>query len=164
MDLIERLLAHDDWGTRQLLEMSRDLTDEQLDQRFDIGHETVRHTFDHMIFNTAFWTGLMVGQSLAPREHYERVENSLAALEKRHERDWSAFAAVARQVRDEGRLDDTFVDHWGERPTLGGAVVHVVLHNAEHRTEIVHMLTRLGVEPGALEVDHLLWEHKTNTA
>ncbi|HUG14187.1 MAG TPA: DinB family protein [Thermomicrobiales bacterium] len=163
MDVIDRLLEHDDWGTKQLFELSRDLTDAQLDQPFDIGHQTLRQTFDHLIFNIAFWTGLMVGKPLEARQDYEQAERSMAQMTERYGRYWTAFATLARQVSDEHRLDDTFVDHWGERPTLGGAVVHVVLHNAEHRTELVHMLTRLGVSPEALEVDHLLWEHKTKS-
>jgi uncharacterized damage-inducible protein DinB len=161
MDPIERLLMHDDWGTKQLFDLSRDLTDAQLDQMFDIGHETLRKTFDHVIFNIAFWTGLMAGQPLDPRQYYEQAEHSMPALVERYERYWKAFASFSRQVRDEQRLDDTFVDHFGERPTLGGAIVHVILHNAEHRTEIVYILNRLGLPPEGLEVDHLLWEHKT---
>jgi len=51
MDLLDRLLGHDQWATDQLLELSRNLTDEQLDQSFDIGHRTLRATFEHMIFN-----------------------------------------------------------------------------------------------------------------
>ena len=54
MDLLDRLLGHDHWATTQLLELSRGLTDEQLDRDFDIGHRTVRETFDHLIYNIGF--------------------------------------------------------------------------------------------------------------
>ncbi len=37
MDLLDRLLAHDHWATARLLDLSRGLTDAQLDQPFDIG-------------------------------------------------------------------------------------------------------------------------------
>src|SRR5688572_16657515 len=49
MDLLDRLLGHDHWTTARLLELSRDLTDAHLDQPIDIGHQTLRETFDHMI-------------------------------------------------------------------------------------------------------------------
>ncbi|MBA2469663.1 MAG: DinB family protein, partial [Chloroflexia bacterium] len=69
MDVLDRLLGHDHWATVQLLELSRILTDEQLDQPFDIGHRTLRATFEHMIFNVEFWTGVMAGQPVdAPRD------------------------------------------------------------------------------------------------
>ena len=51
MDLLDRLLGHDAWTTRQLLLRCRDLTDEQLDREFDIGHRTVRATLLHVIRN-----------------------------------------------------------------------------------------------------------------
>jgi hypothetical protein len=41
MDILDRLLGHDAWTTRQLLLRCRDLTDAQLDREFDIGHRSV---------------------------------------------------------------------------------------------------------------------------
>ena len=155
MDLLDRLLEHDHWATTQLLHLSRDLTDAQLDQEFDIGHRSVRGTFEHMIVNIAFWTGLMTGLPVDE----ERDDRSLAALIDRHERSYATFATLARRLRDEQRLDDTFIDHYDARKSLGGTILHVVLHNAEHRTEAVHILTRLGV-PGPPEVDHGLWDYE----
>jgi carboxymethylenebutenolidase len=155
MDLLDRLLGHDRWATTQLLDLSRGLTDAQLDQPFDIGHRTLRATFDHMILNVDFWTAVMIGQPI----EYQREPSSVAALIADHERSEATFSAFARRVRDEQRLDDTFVDHYGAPMTFGGAILHVVLHNDEHRTEALHILQRLGVL-GELEVDHGLWDFK----
>jgi uncharacterized damage-inducible protein DinB len=155
MELLDRLLEHDRWATDQLLELSRDLTDAQLDQAFDIGHRTLRATFEHMIFNVAFWTGLMAGQPV-DAWHDDR---SLAALIDRHERSFATLATLARRVRDEQRLEDTFVDHFDTHMTFGGAIIHIVLHNAEHRSEALHILERLGV-PDLPEIDHGLWDFK----
>ena len=155
MDLLDRMLGHDHWATTQLLDLSRGLTDAQLDQPFDIGHRTLRATFDHMIFNVEFWTAVMAGQPVDA----QRDDRSLAALVDHHERSYAAFATFARRMRDEQRLDDTFVDHFGGPMTFGGTILHVVLHNAEHRTEALHILERLGV-PDLPEVDHGLWDFK----
>jgi uncharacterized damage-inducible protein DinB len=155
MDLLDRLLDHDQWGTTCLLDVSRGLTDAQLDQPFDIGHRTLRATFDHIILNVAFWTGLMTGQPIK----YERDASSVATLIEDHEHAYAAFATFARRLHDEQRLDDTFVDHFGGPMTFGGAVLHVVLHDAEHRSEALHILQRLGV-PDLPEVDHGLWDFK----
>jgi len=51
MDLLDRLLGHDAWTTRQLLLCCRGLTDAELDREFDIGHRTVRATLLHIIRN-----------------------------------------------------------------------------------------------------------------
>ena len=61
-------------------------------------------------------------------------------------------------MRDAGRLDETYEDHFGMPASVGGTVIHVTLHNEMHRSEVIHMLTRLGLDEPP-EVDHLLWEH-----
>lgn len=155
MDLLDRLLDHDQWATVQLLDVSRGLTDAQLDQPFDIGHRTLRATFGHMIFNVEFWTGLMVGQPVDERDG----DYALADLIDHHERFYPAFAARARRLRDEQRLDDTYIDHYGVPKTFGGTILMVVFHNTEHRTEAQHILARLGV-PDVPEVDPGLWEYR----
>jgi uncharacterized damage-inducible protein DinB len=155
MDLLDRLLKHDEWATAQLLELSRGLAETQLDHEFDIGHRSLRGTFEHMIVNVGFWTMLMTGQPVdgQPADH------SVAALSDWHERAYATFATLARQLRDEQRLDDTFIDHYDARKSFGGTILHVVLHNAEHRTEALHILTRLGL-PNVPEVDHGLWDYE----
>lgn len=155
MDLLDRLLEHDHWATAQLLDLSRGLTDGQLDQEFDIGHRTLRDTFEHVIFNIAFWTALMTEQPVPE----ERDDRSVTALIDRHERSYAAFASLARQFRDEQGLEDTYIDHYDARKSFGGTILHVVLHNAEHRTEALHILERLRV-PDLPEVDHGLWDYE----
>ena len=59
---------------------------------------------------------------------------------------------------DEGRMEETYTDHYDVLKSIGGTVLHVVLHNAEHRTEAVHILARLGVPD--VEVDHGLWDYE----
>lgn len=153
MELLDRLLEHDRWATRRLLELSRGLTEAQLDQEFDIGHRTLRVTFEHMIFNVEFWAGLLAGQ----RAEVQRGERSLAGLSARHAQAYADFARVARRVRDEGRLDEVFGEPFPEPLTYGGGILEIVLHDAEHRGEALHMLARLGVA-NLPELDHGRWD------
>ncbi len=153
MNLLDRLLDHDHWATTQLLDLSRGLTDEQIDQPFDIGHRTVRATFGHMIPNVEFWTSSMVKKPVPYEPAHASVDDMLA----RHERSYATFAGLARTLRDEQRFDDTFGDHFDEQMTFGGGVLHVILHNEDHRTEVLHIHQRLGV-PDLPEVDHGLWD------
>ncbi len=155
MDLLDRLLEHDRWATDQLLDLSRGLNDGQLDQEFDIGHRSLRATLEHMIFYVAFRTAYMTGQPVTD----QRDDHSLAQLIDRHERSYASFATLARRLRDEQRLEETFIDHYDARKSFGGTILHVVLHNAEHRTEALHILERLGV-PDLPEVDYGLWEYE----
>ena len=155
MDLIDRLLEHDQWATARLLELSRGLDDAQLDQEFDIGHRTLRETYAHMIYNVASWTGLMIGEP----EVALPASRSLPDLAGWDARAYATFADFARRIRDEGRFDDTFTDAFAGPMTFGGAILHVILHNEGHRNEAVHILTRLGVPGERLELDHALWDY-----
>jgi uncharacterized damage-inducible protein DinB len=156
MDLLDRMLEHDRWATSTMLDVSRDLSDEQLDRSYDIGLGSLRATFGHIIVNVDFWTRLMTGD---PIEYEELTRASIADLIQHHDRTYAAFAALARRLRDEQCLDDIFLDHYEVNKSFGGTILHVVLHNAEHRTEAVHILQRLGL-PNVPEVDHGLWDYE----
>ena len=161
MSLLDLLLDHDHWATRRLLDVSGGLTDAQLDQEFDIGHRTLRATFGHMIFNVPFWAAFLGGGQPADGGYSADAQpddRSPAALTDHHERSYAAFAAAARRLRDEQRLGDTFLDHYAVRKSFGGTILMVVEHNAEHRTEALHMLVRLGA-PDVPEVDLGVWEY-----
>jgi uncharacterized damage-inducible protein DinB len=154
MDLLDLLLDHDHWATARLLAVSGGLTAAQLDQEFDIGHRTLRATFAHMISNVPFWTAFLAGQPADAQGD----DRSLAALSDCHERSYAAFATVARRLRDEQRLDETYGDHYAVRKSCGGTILMVVEHDAEHRTEVLHILERLGV-PDLPEVDLGVWDY-----
>ncbi len=158
MDLLDRMLGHDRWATSQLLERCATLTDAQLDREFDVGHRTVRETLDHMIYVIDFWTGWMTGRPVDHDRTTQEYDRSVAALAERHERYQPAFAAVARQVRDEQRLDDTFLDYFKVRQSLGATIIQLLHHNAQHRGDLRHMLERLGVTE-LWDYDPQEWEH-----
>jgi uncharacterized damage-inducible protein DinB len=153
MDLLHRLLAHDRWATNVLFDTCEPLTDEQFGQAFDIGHESIHATFGHVIFNLEAWTSDM------RQEEIDRSDQdwSRANLRPRWERAFEAFATCSLQLDHDGKLDDTFTDSWGQPQTYGAAILHVVLHDDEHRQEILHILNRLGVDP-VPEIDHALWD------
>src|SRR5690606_31542500 len=131
MDLLDRFLGHDRWTTRRVLELSRGLSDEQLDQEFDIGHRTLRATFDHMIFNVGAWTAQMRGEPI----DRNRDSSSIGVLVERHERSYARFEETARQLIADGRLDETFRDHHDFPQSYGATIVNVIHHNAGHRSE-----------------------------
>ena len=156
MDLLGRLLGHDRWTTEHLLALSQDLSDAQLDRDFDIGHRTLRYTFDHMILTVEFWTGQMIGTPVPWEQTHASVDEMLA----RHARAYDQFASVARDLVASGRLDETFIDHYGYAQSFGATILHVVLHNAQHRSEVLHILQRLGMTD-LPEGDPQEWEHLT---
>jgi uncharacterized damage-inducible protein DinB len=154
MDLLDRLLGFDRWTTERLLELSRGLTDAQLDQEFEIGHRTLRATFDHINAMLDYWTTAMLDEPADPAAD----DHSLDALLARHRREYDRFAALARRLVNEDRLDDTYLDHYRYPQTYGATILHLPTHNTAHRSEILHMLDRLGVQD-LPEADPTEWEH-----
>lgn len=158
MDLLDRLLGHDAWTTRQLLQRCQDLSDGQLDREFDLGHRTVRATLAHLIRNVEIWSQLMAGQRVV-----ERSGVSVAELMTRFDRAAAELALLARQVAERGAWDERFLDTLDRPPrekTLGGGIAHVITHSMHHRAQLLFMLRRLGVE-GLPEGDVLTWEQQT---
>jgi uncharacterized damage-inducible protein DinB len=160
MDILDRLLGHDAWTTRQLLLRCRELSDEQLDQEFDIAHRSVRATLLHMIRNMEVWTDLIAEQPIRPNENGTQAGRSVDGLLRRFDAVAAELAAVSRRIADEGRLDDTFIDNLDDPPRrkpFGAAIVHIATHSMHHRAQLLYLLRRLGVQ-NLIEGDALSWE------
>lgn len=156
MDLLDRLIEHDDWTTRQVLARCEELSEAQLDQTFPYEHGSVRATLEHMIGNIEIWTELIGDRPLSDADR----GTSLAALEGRHADAFTAFGALARQVRDDGRLNGLWTDRLDNPPrqkTYAGAILHVILHDMHHRAQLLLMLDQLGLT-NLPEGDLLGWE------
>jgi uncharacterized damage-inducible protein DinB len=163
MDLLDRLLGHDRWTTTQLLERCRELRAEQLTQPFDLGHQTLEATFQHMIGNVRVWTDLMAERAMqhSPDEAATTADDLIVRWQAAYE----DFATLARTTADQGRWDATYIDVLDDPPrskTFGGTIAHVVTHNMQHRAEVIHILTRLRLE-NVLEGDVLSWEQQLHS-
>ncbi len=162
MDLLDRLLAHDAWTTRELLRRCADLTDEQLDADFDIGHRTLRRTLQHIVFNMDVWSGLIAGRIRA-REDVRRPPSTIDALVERLDRAAAVLAGVARDVAGRDGWDDTWLDVLDTPPvakTYGGAIAHVITHSVHHRAQVLWMLKQSGLR-NLPEGDVFSWERTT---
>lgn len=158
MDLLDRLLQHDQWTTHQLLLRCRELTPQQLHQYVDIGHETVWDTLDHMLGNIRVWTDLMREQPV--RLVSEHQATSIDDLIEQFDVAYTDFAAFAQTIVDQNQLDATYIDVLDKpsaRKTFGGTILHVITHNMHHRGEVLHLLKRLGLHD-LIEGDVLSWE------
>lgn len=155
MDLLDRLLGHDTWTTRQLLLACQALPDATLDQTFDIDQHSLRLTFEHIIENMETWTDL-----LCERPVQDRAGSAVPELLQRLSHISREFANVARSVAREQRYDACFVDTLDNPPrlkTFGGAIVHVLTHNMHHRAQIMYLMEKVGLKEH-IEGDALSWE------
>ncbi|QDT40026.1 DinB family protein [Gimesia alba] len=156
MDLLDRLLAHDAWTTRQLLEICATLPDEQLNHEFEIGHHTLRATLHHIIGNMEIWSALMAGDPIE-RQTYQAINGMrerLSVAEKR-------LQSIAVKVQATNGWDDIWIDHLDDPPrekTFGTALAHIVTHSMHHRAQVLYMLRLSGVQP-LPEGDVFSWEN-----
>ena len=155
MDLLDRLLAHDTWTTRQLLLACASLPDELLDREFDIDQRSLRRTFVHMIANTEVWTDLLCERPVQKRsgEAVPELLERLSVISRE-------LARVARRIVREHREDDCFLDSLDNPPqlkTFGGAIGHVINHDMHHRAQVMVLMEKVGLKDH-LEGDLLTWE------
>lgn len=155
MDLLDRLLRHDAWTTKQLLEICGTLSDEQLDQEFDIGHRTLRATFHHVISNMEIWSSLM-----AERQCPRLTERTISGMIGRLTSAASQLESIARKTADARAWDELWTDYLDDPPrkkSFGTAIAHIITHSMHHRAQILYMLRLSGVE-SLPEGDVFSWE------
>jgi uncharacterized damage-inducible protein DinB len=161
MDILDRLLGHDAWTTRQLLLRCRELTDAQLDRPFDIGDRSLRKTFQHIIGIMEVWTDLMAAR---PVRKASTQEGALSVDELLDRLSFAAkdLAEVSRRILNEGRLDQMLLDTREAPPVakpLGGSMIHVITHSMHHRAQALYLMEQLGLTD-LPEGDALDWEHQ----
>ena len=160
MNLHDRLLKHDAWTTRQLLLIAQRLSEEELDREFDIGHQSVRATFGHVIWNMEVWGDLMAGRSVDLQNDPRRQRRSMAEMIDRLDAAAANLEQLARGVADRNGWDERWTDPLdGKERTYGGSIAHVITHSMHHRAQLLYLLRLLGVE-NLPEGDVLSWEEQ----
>ncbi|MDN5795150.1 MAG: helix-turn-helix transcriptional regulator [Intrasporangium sp.] len=151
MDLIQRMVEHHIWLTRQLIECARELTDAQLDEPIVLSVEddpdpsTLRRIISRLVGQMQMWNA-----SMASEEYDFAVEHgeSLLSAQRRLDAAAPAFLENVRRAIENGELDDVFVDATCDPPftcTYGAMVAHVLTFAAHRRTLAVLALDKHGV-------------------
>jgi len=161
MDLLDRLLGHDSWTTRQLAVRCQQLNDAELDRAFDIGHRSIRATLRHIVVNMELWSLMMAGETpLAPDTAVGSL--SVGGWIDRLDVAAARLATVARKVADQDAWDHRWTDVLDDPPaskTYGGAIAHVITHSMHHRAQLLYMLRQSGLME-LPEGDVFSWEDR----
>lgn len=164
MDLTDRLIDHDLWLTRRLLDAAGVLTDAQLDAplpqpehpvAFEPPEKTLREVLIRMIFTKEVWVAAVQGRPLA-----DGSDESIARLRQRMEAVYGEFKALVQRVAAQQLWDAEFIDMLCEPPetfTYGGMIAHVITFSAYRRTAAIRALERFGVS-GLGYGDPIEWE------
>lgn len=154
MTVLDRLLAHDAWTTRQLLLRCRELTDDQWNRAL-LGGRSLHSTFEHLVECMELHMSALTQRASGPAAP---DDSSLDGLLARHTVVAKDLAEVAMRVEREGTADAMLtVPRNGDRRSNGSLIGHLITHSAHHRAQILLLLELLGVED-AIEGDVLGWE------
>jgi AraC family transcriptional regulator len=149
MDLLTRMVEHHIWLTGESLRCAERLTPEQLDEQIELNvdedEQTLRSLLSRLVGQMGMWNA-----ALANRDYDWSLEEheSLTSMRRRLAEEGPAYLSHVREVVEQGRLDDTFVDALCEPAevfTYGGMIAHVLTFAAHRRTLCVLALDRFGV-------------------
>lgn len=155
MNLLDRLLEHDAWTTKRMLDICATLTDAELDREYDIGHRTLRRTLDHIIHNMEIWSALMA-QQVFERSTDQTIPGMLHRLSTAELR----LKTVAHDVAASNAWDEWWYDPLDNPPQkkqFGTAIAHVITHSMHHRAQLLYLLRLCGVQD-LPEGDVFSWE------
>jgi uncharacterized damage-inducible protein DinB len=167
-DIAERLLGHNEWATRLVLEHCRPLSPEQFTRKLEIGPGSLHDTLLHTVGAMERWADRIGERELRPSiEDEDRTwtpDEIIARLAEAAD----DLGAVIRTVIEEDRVNEQMevrIRGYAEPFvfTRGTAFVHVMTHGVHHRAQTLNMMRQLGVDD-IPDVDAVDWELSTAAA
>jgi AraC-like DNA-binding protein len=151
MKLLTKMVEHHVWLVGEAVERAASLDPEQLDAPITLSVEgidrapTLRSLLSRLIGQMDMWNNVIASRPYDfSVEHGETIESMRARLAQAG----PAFLAEVREVVDEGRLDETFVDAHCEPAevfTYGGLIAHVLTFAAHRRLLVLGALESAGI-------------------
>jgi AraC family transcriptional regulator len=151
MNLLTKLVEHHRWLVGEMLTRAATLPGQRLDTPIELSVDgidrdpTLRSLLSRLVGQMDVWNARM-----AFRDYDWSVEQgeSVAHMRARLAEVGPAFLTQVREVCDQGRLEETFVDSLCEPPqvfTYGGMIAHVLTFAAHRRTLVVGALHDAGI-------------------
>lgn len=142
-----------------MLEVCRELSPAQFQQRFDMGPGSLHDTLSHVIGAMRRWADRLTQRAIRPAidnpprnvgmpsDYRVRTPDELIALLDDAAAELAQIAHDIQQPAGTGLASEvTFaLDNTTYRATRGAALVHVTTHGTHHRAQCLNMLRRIGV-------------------
>lgn len=151
MDLLVRMVEHHIWLVGEMVARAARLTDELLDTPIELSVDgidcqpTLRSLLSRLVGQMDMWNSAI---ALRPYDWSVEEHESIASMRARLATVGAAFLAQVREVCEQRRLDETFVDvlcEPAEVYTYGGMIAHVLTFAAHRRTLVAGSLHDAGI-------------------
>ena len=151
MDLVSKMVEHHVWLVGEMVDHGARLSDEQLDSPIEISVQgvddspTTRSLLSRLIGQMAMWNAAVAGH---PYDFAVEAREDLPSMRTRLATEGPAFHSVVREVVQQGRLDETFVDATCDPPEIfsyGGMIAHVLTFAAHRRTLVLGAFADAGI-------------------
>ena len=143
-DPVEILVSHNQWSTRQIFDACENLTQEQMEQPFDIGPGSLKKTLVHILGAMQGWGDMLAGREQRPRLEIENHSlMSMKSLLKQLSED------ILASTQNHSVNEAVTGERGGRSYTFkrGAVITHLMTHGMHHRAQCLNMLRHLGVDP-----------------
>ncbi len=148
-DTLTTLFSHHLWANLRLLDQCTLLNDEQLDASVVGTYGSIRSTLEHMVLaEQSYFSRISTGQRLRRAEDAPPL--TLAEMAESLRTTGSGLIAWAAKVQAGDAVE---IDWDGTSRAVPKAVLltQAINHATEHRSQIMTILTQLGIEPPELD-------------
>ena len=156
MGTLTTLFSHNLWANMQFLEVCAKLTDEQLDSTLDGTFGSIRNTWQHIArAEQAYFSRVSTGKL------FQWEGDGPITLDEIRESlhiSGEGFIKLAPEVKE----DETVEIDWDDEPRDVPKTIlltQAINHATEHRSQIMTILTQLGIQPPELSG----WEYFDET-
>ncbi|MEZ4860148.1 MAG: DinB family protein [Caldilineaceae bacterium] len=151
--ILETLFRHHLWSNLQLLELCKTLSEEQLQTSIVGVYGTLGDTLQHLVKSErSYFARISTGQPFRPPENEGPLTFEQMAVSLR--RTGEGLIEWAPKVQADERVEVQWDNNGIQGPVqVPKAVIltQVINHATEHRSQIMAMLTQLGIQPPDLD-------------
>ena len=152
------LYNHNLWANTKLLEQCAGLSDEQLDSTIIGTFGTIRDTVRHIATaERSYFSRISTGKRY-PSQEDERLSMSDALELSR--KTGAGFVEWATKVRGEETVEVQWEDDEIKQIPKAIIMTQAINHATEHRSQIMAIMTQLGIEPPELDAWSYFLEHE----
>lgn len=141
---------HNRWANLKLIDICAPLTDAQLDTTVPGTYGSIRATLTHLIAAEAQYAASLQERPQPNYDAWDETFPGFATLRETAERSGTELIEVAEQAPPDYVVHGVYDDGVPFIVPMRVFLIQAINHATEHRSQIMTILTQLGIEPPSL--------------